>query len=353
MPGRLEPRTGPSHRPLATPSPPWPRAPGRRWSQSAARSKCSSITHRRCSSSGVLPFPEGLPHVLKFSSTGELLLAGGGHVAESGRVIVWNVNTGERIFEMGDELDAVLAADISADQSRSPSAGRRRSCASIPPLDGKLLNEFKKHTDWIYSISFSPDGVSPGHRRSQRRLMSSGKPTRPASISRSTPTPPALRDSPGASIPTCSPPRAKTAPSACGKWRTAATSKAGPRIPGATAVEFTREGNLVSCGRDKVTRLWDQNGAQQREFPALADIALKVTYCDETKRVITGDWSGEIRVWNAADGANRHADYQPAKTGPIVRRCNTAYPSATGRSQKDRRGRPGRASSTRQIAGRS
>jgi mono/diheme cytochrome c family protein len=66
---------------------------------------------------GVLPFPEGVPQSLKFSQNGSLLLAGGGHDAAKGRVVVWNVRTGERVIEVGDELDTVLAADISSDQT--------------------------------------------------------------------------------------------------------------------------------------------------------------------------------------------------------------------------------------------
>ena len=36
---------------------------------------------------GVLPFPEGMPHVLKFSRNGTLLLAGGGRGGQSGKVV--------------------------------------------------------------------------------------------------------------------------------------------------------------------------------------------------------------------------------------------------------------------------
>jgi chromosome segregation ATPase len=71
---------------------------------------------------------------------------------------------------------------------------------------------------------------------------------------------------------------------------------------GAASVEFLRDGRLVSCGRDRVTKLWDQNGGQQRAFAAFGELALEVTYCDETNRCIAGDWTGDIRVWDAADG---------------------------------------------------
>src|SRR5262245_58634444 len=72
---------------------------------------------------GVLPFPEGTPHALKFSRNGSLLLAGGGRGGKSGRVVVWSVTKGERVFEIGEESDAVLAADISPDQTRVALAG--------------------------------------------------------------------------------------------------------------------------------------------------------------------------------------------------------------------------------------
>ena len=55
-------------------------------------------------------------------------------------------------------------------------------------------------------------------------------------------------------------------------------------------------------GRDRVTKLWDGNGAALKDFEAFNDLALQATHCDETNRVIAGDWTGEIRVWNAADG---------------------------------------------------
>src|SRR5690606_6331344 len=61
---------------------------------------------------GVLPFEEGVPHVLRFSRSGSLLLAGGGHAAHRGTVVVYDVKTGQRVFQVGDELDVVLAADI-------------------------------------------------------------------------------------------------------------------------------------------------------------------------------------------------------------------------------------------------
>ena len=75
---------------------------------------------------GVLPFLEGTPHVLKFSRNGSLLPAGGGRGAHSGRVVVWDVTTGDRLLGVGEEFDSVLAADISADHGLIALGGSSR-----------------------------------------------------------------------------------------------------------------------------------------------------------------------------------------------------------------------------------
>jgi WD40 repeat protein len=40
-----------------------------------------------------------------------------------------------------------------------------------------------------------------------------------------------------------------------------------------------------------------------RQYAGSPDWALCVTYHDGTKRVAAGGFNGEVRVWNAADGA--------------------------------------------------
>ena len=67
--------------------------------------------------SGILPFPEGTPTTLSFSRNGSILIAGGGRGGKSGLVVGWEVKSGKRVFEIGAEFDAVMAADITSDHS--------------------------------------------------------------------------------------------------------------------------------------------------------------------------------------------------------------------------------------------
>jgi hypothetical protein len=250
---------------------------------------------------GVLPFPEGVPQVLKFSRNGSLLLAGGGRGAKSGRVVVWSVTTGERIFEVGDEFDAVLAADISADQTQIALGGPSKVVRVYSTKDGKLLHEIKKHTDWIYALEYSPDGVllTSADRNGGLFVWEAHTGREFFSL------------------------RGHTAAITDVSWRDDSNVLASASEDGTIrlwemengnaiknwghggpvqAVKYAHDGRLVSCGRDRVAKVWDQNGTQQRAFEAFPDIALRAAVSHDGSRIIAGDWTGQIRVWTSADG---------------------------------------------------
>jgi len=251
---------------------------------------------------GVLPFPEGVPHVLKFSRSGTLLLAGGGIGGKSGKVVVYDVKTGKRALEVGDELDLVLAADINEDHTRIALGGPGRIVRIYDTANGSLLHEIKKHTDWIYAVEFSPDGVllatadrsgglfvweAETAREYQNLAGHAGGVTDVSWRADSNVLASASEDG-----------TIKLWEMENGKQIKSWAAHGG----GATALEFAQDGKIVSTGRDKLTKLWDGNGQVIREFPALGDLAMEVAITHDSGRVIAGDWLGEVRLWNAADG---------------------------------------------------
>jgi WD40 repeat protein len=96
---------------------------------------------------GVLSYPEGQPQIIKFSRNGSLVLVGGGRGGLSGRVVVYDVKTGQRKIEIGDEYDEILAADISPDQSLIALGGPKRMLRIYSTATGEMISESKKHTD--------------------------------------------------------------------------------------------------------------------------------------------------------------------------------------------------------------
>ncbi len=252
---------------------------------------------------GVVPFHEGVPQVLKFSRSGTLLLAGGGQGGKLGRAVVYDVKSGKRLFEVGEELDTVLAADINEDHTRIALGGPGRIVRVYSAEDGSLVHELKKHTEWIYAVEFSPDGVllATADRNGGMFVWE-------ADTGREYQT---LKGHEGAitDISWRADSNVLASASEDGTVRlwemeTGTQIKSwGAHGGGASAVEFTRDGRLVSAGRDRQVKLWDANGAQQRAFDAMADLALEVAVTHDAGRVIGGDWTGEIRMWNAEDGA--------------------------------------------------
>lgn len=251
---------------------------------------------------GTLPFPEGEPHVLQFSRSGHLLLAGGGQGAAAGRVVVFNVKNGERIFEIGDELDAVMGADISSDHKFIALGGPSKVVRVYSTETSEVVYEVRKHTDWISSVSFSPDGVllATGDRNGgvfvweadtgREYLGLKGHSKRISGFSWRADSNLLASASEDASVRLWEMENGRQIKT----W--------GAHGGGTASVDFTRDGEIVTAGRDKTVKLWKGDGAAIRTFEAFGDLALATAYCDETKRVVGGDWTGLVRVWNAADG---------------------------------------------------
>lgn len=251
---------------------------------------------------GVLPFPEGQARVLKFSRNGALLLAGGGQGAARGLAVVWDIKTGKRVMEVGDELDEVLAADISADQTLVAVGGPHKVVRVYRTDTGELAYEITKHTDWIYNLEFSPDGVllATGDRSGGLHVWEAltGREYLTLKDHKKAITALSFRIDGNILASASEDATVKLWEMEEGKAVKSWTAHGG----GVLSMEFCRDGRVVSSGRDKVAKIWDQNGKQLRAFAALKDLAVQVSHCDEMDRVIAGDWTGEVRVWNAADG---------------------------------------------------
>lgn len=244
---------------------------------------------------GILPFPEGFPAIVRFSRNGQLLLTGGGLGGKSGKVVLWNVLTGERAGSVGDEVDQVLAADLSPDQGHVALGGPSRILKIFATKDGKLEHSLKKHTDWVTAVAFSPDGkyLASADRNGGVVVWegASGKefntlPGHKAMVTALAFMPGVLASgSEDGKITLWDVKEAKEIRS----W----TGHAG----GVASVDFTPDGRLVSAGRDKIAKVWDQEGKVKTTSEALGDIAMRAVLSSE--RVIAGDWTGKIAVFGA------------------------------------------------------
>ncbi len=278
---------------------------------------------------GSLPFPTGEPHVLRFGRSGSVLLAAGGRPVRSGSATLFDVKTGARLAEIGDEPDAVIAADLSPDERRVALGGSGRVVKLFSTEDRSPPLVLAKHTEWITAIAFSPDGklLASGDRAGNIHLWdaASGGVVLPLSEHKGAVRALAWRSD--------SQILASAGEDGLVVWWD--VSRGWPSIIKADAhpperpagvygkiangvldAAFGPKGELVTCGRDRKVRLWSVDGQERRSFsidppasaaPGVRVIPTRVAITADGTTILAGDSAGRVHAFGAAtrDGDGR------------------------------------------------
>ncbi|HEY3963380.1 MAG TPA: c-type cytochrome domain-containing protein [Planctomycetaceae bacterium] len=277
---------------------------------------------------GSVAFAEGEPHVLRFNRSGSVLLAAGGRPVQNGAAVLFDVKTGKRLAEIGNETDAVIAADLSADERQIAIGGSGRVVKVFSTADGSLLRTLVKHTDWITAMAFSPDGklLATGDRIGNIHLWdaASGGVVLPLSEHKGAVRSLAWRSD-------------SQVLASCGEdglivwwdvskgWPTTTKSDAHPpRRPagvygkianGVLDAAFGSKGELITCGRDRTVRLWAADGQPRQTFALDADgqanpaspagiriLPTRVALTFDGATAIAGDSAGRVHTWPIEPG---------------------------------------------------
>ena len=251
---------------------------------------------------GVLPFERGFIESLTFSRNGQLLIAGGGRGGKVGGMVAWDIKTGRQRMTLGKEYDTVLAADMMGDLTTVALGGPGKRIKMFELPTGEPLYNIKKHSDWVMALSFSPDTVllGTGDRNGGLHIWESftGNLFYTLNGHKDDITRLSWRLDSNVLASASEDGTVRLWAMVNGKQVKSWTAHGG----GTLSVQFNHNGDLVTVGRDKQVKIWDQNGKQKRVIKGFKSIPLEAVFTHDSKRVIVGEWNGSVTAWDAANG---------------------------------------------------
>lgn len=244
---------------------------------------------------GVLPFPEGDVRSLRFSTSGALLVGGGGRGGDKGLAVGWDVATGKRVFALGDEPDFALAADITADHWLVALGGPDRVVRAYSAPTGELIFEKTDHTDWVTDVAFSPDGVllATADRAGGVFVWEAltGREFHALPAQRAAVTALDWRaDSMVLAV------AAEDGQVSLYEMQNGKKTKNWRAHSSTLDARFLRDGRLVTAGRDAKATLWKSDGKRERDFKGAKGLATAVAASHDGAHLVVGDFGGGVRV---------------------------------------------------------
>ncbi len=245
---------------------------------------------------GVLPYFDGMPQVVRFSRDGALLLVAGGRHAVEGSATLLDVKSGVRLTTLGEELDIVLAADISPDMSLVALGGPKKKVRVYRVADGSLVYQIDKHTEWITAVGFSPDGqlLATADRNGSVFFWNAETGSERADLRGHTE---AIRSldwrADSAMVATASEDGTLRLWNAEGKPIKSIPAHSG----GVLSVRCAQDGRWVSTGRDLHLKIWTAAGSLNTDLGKLPELPLAACFTHDGTQVVASDYSGQVRLF--------------------------------------------------------
>lgn len=238
---------------------------------------------------------------MDLSPDGKLLAVACGAPGKNGEVRLFNPADGKLVRVLGSSADVVLDVKFSPDGSRLAAGSAESVLQVFEVKTGKRQLNITSHSDWVMAVAWSPDGTKLASASRDKTVKVFDAKTGELKVTY------AGHGQPVKGV--AFHPDGKQAYSAGADnkihlWKVADGKKSATIAFGAEVYKLPLTGGFVfASSADKTVRQYDAKSHKEvRQYKGHSDWALSVAFHAASKRLASGGFDGEVRVWNAADG---------------------------------------------------
>jgi hypothetical protein len=249
-----------------------------------------------------LPYPEGKVQHLEFSRDGRWLAAAGGQAGKQGKVIIFDVISGQRLGELGRQYDTVLCSAVDPYLEYIAIGGSNKKVRVHDLLTDSVGFEITKHTDWVTAVAYSPDAtlLATGDRAGGLFVWQADTGRLVFELRGHGGSIQDLAFRPDSGV------LASTGDDGTVRlWEMENGGKIkqwGAHGTASLAIDFHPDGRICTSGADNVAKLWKIDGGGIRTFENLGDWIYQVCFADGGKCVVAGTWTGQLVVFDTESG---------------------------------------------------
>lgn len=240
---------------------------------------------------------------IQYSPDGKLIAVAAGTPAQLGEVKLFATESGELVADLVRTGDAVFAVAFSPDGKRLATAGADRAIRVFDVATQKQQLLIEDHADWVMDVAWLPDASKLVSASRDKTAKVFDAKTGDSLVTFNGHAEPVF----GVAVA----PDGKTVitsgrDKSLRRWNVS-DAKEVQRITGfgdeVFRVVVTRDGRIFSCSADRKARVHSlADGKLLTLFAGHADWVYSVAYNDVTKRLATGSFDGEVRIWNVQNG---------------------------------------------------